>query len=47
MVGKTLDAGVAELIGQAIGSLMHEQGLRDIVVGRDGRLSGPGAWSTA
>jgi phosphomannomutase/phosphoglucomutase len=32
---------VAELIGQAIGSLMHEKGLEDIVVGRDGRLSGP------
>ncbi|HTL14006.1 MAG TPA: phosphomannomutase/phosphoglucomutase, partial [Thermomonas sp.] len=41
IVGQTLDAGVAELIGQAIGSLMHEKGLEDIVVGRDGRLSGP------
>jgi phosphomannomutase/phosphoglucomutase len=41
VVGQTLDAGVAELIGQAIGSLMHEKGLEDIVVGRDGRLSGP------
>ncbi len=41
IVGQTLDAGVAELIGHAIGSLMHEQGHRDIVVGRDGRLSGP------
>ncbi|QDH68839.1 phosphomannomutase/phosphoglucomutase [Marilutibacter alkalisoli] len=41
IVGQTLDAGVAELIGHAIGSLMHEQGLEDIVVGRDGRLSGP------
>jgi phosphomannomutase/phosphoglucomutase len=41
VVGQTLDAGVAELIGQAIGSLMHEKGLDDIVVGRDGRLSGP------
>ncbi|RDZ26803.1 phosphomannomutase/phosphoglucomutase [Lysobacter silvisoli] len=41
VVGQTLDAGVAELIGQAVGSLMHEQGLTDIVVGRDGRLSGP------
>ena len=41
IVGQTLDAGVAELIGQAIGSLMHEKGLDDIVVGRDGRLSGP------
>ncbi|MBA3487316.1 MAG: phosphomannomutase/phosphoglucomutase, partial [Lysobacter sp.] len=41
VVGETLDAGVAELIGHAIGSLMHDQGLTDIVVGRDGRLSGP------
>ena len=41
VMGKTLDASVAELIGQAIGSLMHDQGLEDIVVGRDGRLSGP------
>ena len=41
IVGTTLDTGVAELIGHAIGSLMHEQGLQDIVIGRDGRLSGP------
>jgi len=41
VVGQSLDAGVAELIGHAIGSLMHEKGLNDIVVGRDGRLSGP------
>ena len=41
MVGQTLDAGVAELIGQAIGSLMEAKGLDDIVIGRDGRLSGP------
>ncbi|NYZ61387.1 phosphomannomutase/phosphoglucomutase [Luteimonas deserti] len=41
VVGQTLDAGVAELIGQAVGSLMREQDLTDIVVGRDGRLSGP------
>ncbi len=41
VLGKTLDAGVAELIGRAIGSLMQEQGANDIVVGRDGRLSGP------
>src|SRR5690606_39027182 len=40
VVGETLDIGVAELIGHAIGSLMHEQGLNDIVIGRDGRLSG-------
>ncbi|GAB3345759.1 phosphomannomutase/phosphoglucomutase [Marilutibacter aestuarii] len=41
IVGQTLDAGIAELIGHAVGSLMHEQGHEDIVVGRDGRLSGP------
>jgi phosphomannomutase/phosphoglucomutase len=41
VVGQTLDAGVAELIGHSIGSLMQEKGLSDIVVGRDGRLSGP------
>jgi phosphomannomutase/phosphoglucomutase len=41
IVGQSLDVGIAELIGQAIGTVMHEQGLRDIVVGRDGRLSGP------
>jgi len=41
VVGKTLDMGIARLIGRAIGSLMHEKGLREIVVGRDGRLSGP------
>src|SRR5690606_23729966 len=41
IVGQSLDRSVAELIGHAIGSLMHEQGLKDIVVGRDGRLSGP------
>jgi len=41
IVGQSLDARVAEAIGQAVGSLMHERGLRDIVVGRDGRLSGP------
>lgn len=41
VVGQSLDAGVAELIGQAIGSLMREKDLGDIVVGRDGRHSGP------
>ena len=41
IVGQTLDAGVAELIGHAVGSLMQEQGHEDIVIGRDGRLSGP------
>ncbi len=41
IVGKTLDIGVAEAIGHAVGSVMQEQGANDIVIGRDGRLSGP------
>ncbi|MGB3393343.1 MAG: phosphomannomutase/phosphoglucomutase [Stenotrophomonas sp.] len=41
VVGNELNATVARLIGQAIGSQMQAQGLRDVVVGRDGRLSGP------
>jgi phosphomannomutase / phosphoglucomutase len=41
IVGQTLDEGVARLIGQAVGTLMREQGLKEIIVGRDGRLSGP------
>ena len=41
VVGKTLTAQVARLLGQSIGTLMREKGLNEIVVGRDGRLSGP------
>ncbi|MBT2745651.1 phosphomannomutase/phosphoglucomutase [Lysobacter sp. ISL-42] len=41
VIGQSLDPGVAEMIGHAIGSVMHDQGLTEIVVGRDGRLSGP------
>ncbi|KLI99972.1 phosphomannomutase [Luteimonas sp. FCS-9] len=41
IVGRSLDAGAAERIGRAIGTLMHERDLDEIVVGRDGRLSGP------
>ena len=41
VVGSELNATVARLVGQAIGSQMQTQGLRDVVVGRDGRLSGP------
>jgi phosphomannomutase/phosphoglucomutase len=40
VVGRSLDPEVAALIGHAVGSVMHEKGLQDIVVGRDGRLSG-------
>jgi len=41
IVGKSLTVDVARLLGQAIGTLMHEKGLHEIVVGRDGRTSGP------
>lgn len=41
IVGQTLDAEAARLIGQAVGSLMNEKGARSIVVGRDGRESSP------
>ena len=41
VVGTTLNEDVARLIGQAIGTVMGERGLQEIVVGRDGRLSGP------
>ena len=41
VVGQTLNAEVARLIGRAVGALMREKGLRGIAVGRDGRLSSP------
>ena len=41
VVGKTLTRGVARLIGKAIGSEAKHRGLREIIVARDGRLSGP------
>ncbi len=41
VVGKTLNGEVAHALGQSIGMLMGEKGLREIVIGRDGRLSGP------
>jgi len=41
VVGDSLNADVARLIGQSVGSVMREKGLKEIVVGRDGRLSGP------
>ncbi len=41
VVGQTLTAGVARLIGRAIGSEARARDLKEIVVGRDGRLSGP------
>jgi phosphomannomutase / phosphoglucomutase len=41
VLDKTLDTRVARLIGQAVGSEAVDRGLHEIVVGRDGRLSGP------
>ncbi len=41
IVGETLSPTVARLIGQAIGSEAADKGQTAIVVGRDGRLSGP------
>ncbi|RAP57052.1 phosphomannomutase/phosphoglucomutase [Oleiagrimonas sp. MCCC 1A03011] len=41
VVDKDIDADVARLIGLAIGSVMQDKGLKEIVIGRDGRLSGP------
>ena len=40
VVGTQVTADIARRIGQAIGGLMNERGLREMVVGRDGRLSG-------
>jgi len=41
VVGQTLNADIARLIGRAVGARMREKGLRGIAVGRDGRLSSP------
>jgi phosphomannomutase/phosphoglucomutase len=41
IVGKTLDAGVARAIGHAFGLAAVAKGERAVVIGRDGRLSGP------
>jgi phosphomannomutase / phosphoglucomutase len=41
VVGTTLTADTARQVGQAIGAVMRERDLPEIVVGRDGRLSGP------
>lgn len=41
IIDQTLDPSVAERIGKAFGSCMIELGEDTIVVGRDGRLSGP------
>jgi len=41
VIGKTLDASVARKIGQAFGRAVLAKGERRVVIGRDGRLSGP------
>ena len=40
IVGQTLTEAAAEQIGRAIATRAARQGLRQIAVGRDGRLSG-------
>jgi phosphomannomutase/phosphoglucomutase len=41
IVGKSLTATIVQSIGQALGTLAQERGRDTVVVGRDGRLSGP------
>jgi phosphomannomutase/phosphoglucomutase len=41
VIGKTLDAAVARQIGQAFGRAVLAKGEQRVVIGRDGRLSGP------
>jgi phosphomannomutase/phosphoglucomutase len=41
IVGKTLDIGVARDIGKAFGTAARAKGEKTVVIGRDGRLSGP------
>jgi len=41
VIGSTLDAGVARKIGQAFGRAALAKGENSVVIGRDGRLSGP------
>lgn len=41
IVGKTLTSAGVERIGHAIGSEARDRGQQSVVVGRDGRLSGP------
>ena len=41
VIDSTLDAGVARQIGQAFGKAALAKGERKVVIGRDGRLSGP------
>ncbi len=41
VVGKTLDENVANLLGRALGSEVIAKGKSEMIVARDGRLSGP------
>jgi phosphomannomutase/phosphoglucomutase len=41
VVGSTLDTGIAHQIGQAFGSAVRAKGESTVIIGRDGRLSGP------
>ena len=41
IVDQNLTPGTAQLIGQAIGSIVRDQGMTEVCVARDGRLSGP------
>ena len=41
VIGSTLDAGIARRIGIAFGKAALAKGERKVVIGRDGRLSGP------
>ncbi len=41
IVGRTLTPEIVRAVGQAVGSLALERGRDTLVVGRDGRLSGP------
>jgi phosphomannomutase/phosphoglucomutase len=41
VIGSTLDAGIARKIGHAFGLAALNKGEKKVVIGRDGRLSGP------
>ncbi len=41
IIDKTLDAGIARQVGQALGTVTLERDAGPVVVARDGRLSGP------
>ena len=41
VIGKTLDATIAHQIGHAFGSAARAKGELTVIIGRDGRLSGP------